>query len=324
MDNTRVGRFDTPTILLIVFVSLAMILSIVAIVLVSIYLSKGTPTTTPNTVNSINTATAATRKTYASSSSSYPAPVRKNVPRGRPSPSKIIKTPSKLLAQIKTTPLDVSGMTDKLYVIDDCGVKRRLIPSITEPVIDIADLDEGLLVLLNYGNLMYLTHDDENLLEYQLPATENITQLASFNGEVIGLHTDGRLFIFDFEDEDHYSWRQIIPSVKTAAYISSPQDGSCLWIQTNKESFCYDTTLDIVSREPLQGDSVRIFGESLNEFITINRSSLIGEGTLEKIENVYDGTFLNQEFVRISYDHYIKGVVKVKCIDGQLYYIIRS
>ena len=228
-------KMDPVIIAIIVVSSFALLIGIIAIILMAIYWSKPAPTPTPLRSTNIQQPLPIPRAAQPASQQ----------PR---SPQKIVKTPSKLLAPVKTTTRDISGLSDKLYVIDEAGEKHRIIPHIEEPVVDISYFNDGLLILLNFGNMLYLTHDEENLLEYHLPASENIIMITPYNDTVVGLGYNGRIYMFKFEDEDNYCWTPIITSVKNATYISSPIDGEHLWIQTASDAFCYDNTLDIISR----------------------------------------------------------------------------
>jgi len=332
---------DQTTIILIVFVSLSLVISIVSIVLISIALTRSShdqQSTQPIIVSTrqpqikdrgeklkkhiLPKKKSLSEKDVINSAPPIDQPV--NVTAHK----KIIKTPSKLLSKLKVTPRSINDLVNKLYVINSDGSKHLLVPNITEPILDVCKFNDGLLILLNFGNLVYIVRENDNLLEYQLPASMDITMLASFNESVVGLGSNGRIYNFNFYDEDNYEWEQIITSVKDATYINAPTSGDCLWLQTPKSNLCYDTTFDIIHKQDIKTDEIRIFGADSDEYIHINRSDqkgfMFGQGEETYIDDIYDGAFLDGELIKVSYDNFLKGVQKVRTIDGKLYYIINS
>jgi len=230
--------------------------------------------------------------------------------------------------QVRTTPKTLGKPLPKLYMLDPQGNKLRLLQNITEPIVDVCYFNDGLLVLLAYGNLVYLTREADTVLEYQLPATEPITCLAPFNGQVIGLSEDGHLYAFTFFNEDNYDWAPVLPSVGDITYLNTSAKGDVLWIQTPTVGVAYDTTADVVDREELTRDTVRIYGEDASEYISINRGATTGKirsgaRAVETVQEVYTGTWLNHEFIRVGYDHYLQGVQRVRTIGNRLYYVLQ-
>lgn len=213
-------------------------------------------------------------------------------------------------------------------MLDRAGNKLRLLQGVSEPVVDVVYFRDGLLVLLAYGNLVYLTKDGTEVLEYQLPATESITQLAPFNDQAIGLSEDGRLYKFTFFNEDNYCWDALLPALHDIVYVAGTDTGDILWVQTKDRGVAYDTTADVVDRQDYSTDMVRVYGTDSNEYIDINRVETTGvvrsSGGTRTIEDVYTGSWRDHEFVRVSYEHTLAGVQRVRTIGGNLYYIIET
>jgi hypothetical protein len=184
------------------------------------------------------------------------------------------------------------------------------------------------LVLLAYGNLVYLTQEDDEVLEYQLPATEPITMLAPFGDTAVGLSEDGHLYQFTFFNEDNYAWDPILPTLHDIVYVCGTDVGDVLWVQTKDRGVAYDGTADVVDRQDYTTDMVRVYGADCNEYVEINRAETTGtvrsSGGNERIEDVYTGSWRGHEFVRVSYEHYLAGVQRVRTVGGNLYYIIES
>ena len=304
---------EKSTIALIVASVVSIILVIITIVLLAVYLSKGSeqkPTPRKFTAKEINT------DRIREPPPREPKHQERNL-------KKIIKSPS-TKRKVKLTPRDPSGKLDKLYVIDQDGTKHRMIPEISEPVLDIASYDEGLLVLLNYGNMMYLKKEDDKFIEYQLPGTIFILSIQAFNGEIIGLSQDGRLYGFVFFNEDNYEWKEILPTVHNAIYINSPDSQNLLYVQTSDQCMIFDTTLDLVHKQNCSSNIIRIYGEDETIYATVNKAELLAKlSDSEKTKkNVYDGAWHNGTFVPVSHDQYLQGIQRVKSIDNRLYYII--
>jgi len=159
---------EKTTIALIVSGIIIFILVIITIVILSIYLSQG---------STKSRELPKPRKVATPPLNSYKEEEEQEQ---QPSFRKIIKSPS-TKRKVKLTPRNPSGKSDKLFVIDEDGSKHRLIPSITEPVIDIAPYNDGLLIILNYGNMIFLNKEDTNFVEYQLPGTIDIISIEPLN-----------------------------------------------------------------------------------------------------------------------------------------------
>ena len=314
---------------MIVFIILAFVISIIAIILVSVAYSQ--KPTSNSSSKAVRTKPATSASSSAPTTTTSLLPIASGPPPSPPtvkslSPRKIIKTPS-VKRQMKTTPKDPSGYLDKLYVIDENNIKHRLIPKTTEPVIDIAYFNEGLLVLLNYGNLIFLKREKIDLIEYQLPGTVVIISIEAFNDCIIGLGQDGRLYQFNFENEDNYEWVPFFSSLKNVIYINAPTTQCLLFVQTATHSYVLDESYDIIEKYESTPNLLRVYGNSVNQYAIINRSELtvqFSDTSISIKQDVYDGAWHNDKFVTVSYDHYIQGIQKIKTIDDQLYYIITS
>jgi len=311
----------------ILLVTLILVVSVVSIILVAISILCAEPVI-PRT---------ALRRS-ATPIETLPVPLPVPVPRApkHPTPqpetsnttSTIIRTPTSP-RQVRRTPRSVvGGVLPKMYMLDNSGEKLRLLPDVTEPIIDVTYFRNGLLVLLAYGNLVYLTKDRDEVLEYQLPATENITHIVSFDEKVIGLSEAGKLFQFEFFNEDNYSWERFLPNVNNILYINGTQAGDALWVQSANHGVVYDTTYDVVERKDLPSNTLRVYGTDSNEYIEIDRSATSGvvysSGGSTRIGDVYDGAWRDHQFVKVAYSHYLQGVQRVRTIGGNLYYIIAT
>lgn len=259
-----------------------------------------------------------------------PVEARRPTPRAssRGTTGTVIRLPTSP-KQVRTTPKSPGQKVAKLYMLDSKGAKLRLLENIAEPIVDVCYFNNGLLVLLAYGNLVYLTREGDTVLEYQLPATEPIICLSAFNGQVVGLSEDGHLYAFTFFNEDNYDWAPVLPGLGDITYINTSSKGDCLWIQTPTVGVAYDATADVIDREDLTKDTVRIYGEDASEYITIDRSTTTGKihstsRSVETVDEVYTGTWLNHEFIRVGYDHYLSGVQRVRSIGPSLYYVLQA
>jgi hypothetical protein len=233
---------------------------------------------------------------------------------------KIIRTPSKI-DSLRTVPLDAIKSMAKLYIVTD-EKRIRLLNNIYQPIVDLCAYHEGLLVLLSLGNMVYLCNENGQIIEYQLPSKEDIVSITPFQDGVIGLSSSGKLYKLLFENENNYTWIQILSSVNKASYISSPEDGDILFVRNGEKGITYDSTLDII--ETFDGNKIKIYGTTVDEIVYIDRASLVGkyENNNTIIKNVFDGCFHRGVFVPVSYVQFEKGISKIKSIDSELYYII--
>ena len=311
---------------IIALVSVVLVLSVVSIILVSVSMASSEPVIP----------TSAFRKSTTPRGAVPSAPLPAPGPRSarHPTPrvsargtATVIRMPTSP-KQVRTTPRVRGAKMAKLYMLDREGNKLRLLQGVEEPVVDVVYFRDGLLVLLAYGNLVYLTKEGEEVLEYQLPATEPIHQLAPFNDQVIGLSEDGHLYQFTFFNEDNYAWDPVLPTLHDIVYIAGTDAGDILWVQTKDRGIAYDTTADVVDRQDYTSDTVRVYGADCNEYIEIDRSTTTGKvrssGGSQSIEEVYTGTWRDHEFVRVSYEHTLAGVLRVRTVGGNLYYIIEN
>lgn len=309
---------------IIVLVAIVLVLSVVSIILVSVSVASSEPVIPRSALRKSTTPKAA----VPSPPVPVPRPSRHPTPRvSARGTATVIRTPTSP-KQVRTTPRVRGAKLAKLYMLDREGNKLRLLEDVQEPVVDVVYFRNGLLVLLAYGNIIYITKEGDEVLEYQLPATEDITMLAPFNDTVIGLSSDGRLYKFTFFHEDNYTWDPVLPTVDGITYICGTDMGDILWVQTKNYGVAYDTTADIVDRQDYRKDMVRIYGADCNEYIEIDKADTTGivrsSGGSEKIEEVYSGTWRDHEFVRVSYDHYLAGIQRVRTVGGNLYYIIEN
>jgi hypothetical protein len=316
---------ETITAAIIVLVLFTFLVSLVTIILVSISYASSPPLKGKGSVAAVKPV--ASSKSVASHAASSGASVDVKVQQTQA--QKIVKTP-KRLTDLKRTPRSPTGRTDRLYVFDTDGNKSVLLPTVTEPVVDVAKYRDGLLVLLNYGNMIYLTTDPDTdqVIEYHLPSTQNIMMITPFKGTVVGLGYNGRMYIFDFYDENNYRWVQVFPSVSSASYISSPEDGSELFIKTSSSLLTFDGTMDIIANDDAtKSDIIKVYGSTNKEMRYINRLGQTSHRSIDDREpetNVYDGCFASGQFIPVSYSEYSEGVLKCKSIDNQLYYIINN
>ena len=310
----------------IVLVSVVLVLSIVSIILVSVSMVSSEPVIPKSALKKSTTPRGAVP--------SAPLPVPVPRPARHPTPrvsargtSTVIRTPTSP-KEVRTTPRVRGAKNAKLYMLDRAGNKLRLLQGVDEPVVDVVYFRDGLLVLLAYGNLVYLTKEVDEVLEYQLPATEPVTQLAPFNDQVIGLSEDGHLYQFTFFNEDNYSWDPVLPTLHDITYVAGTEAGDILWVQTKDRGVAYDTTADVVDRQDYTTDTVRVYGADCNEYIEIDRGQTTGtvrsSGGSQTIEEVYTGAWRDHEFVRVSYEHTLAGVQRVRSVGGNLYYIIEN
>jgi hypothetical protein len=310
----------------IALVSIVLVLSVVSIILVAVSLASSEPVIPRSALK--KSTTPRTTVPSAPPPAPVPRPARHPTPRvSARGTATVIRTPTSP-KQVRTTPRVRGAKSNKLYMLDREGNKLRLLQDINEPVTDVVYFRDGLLVLLAYGNLVYLTKEGDEVLEYQLPATEPIIQLAPFNGQVVGLCEDGHVYQFTFFNEDNYSWDPVLPTLHDIVYIAGTDAGDILWVQTKDRGIAYDATADVVDRQDYTSDVVRVYGADCNEYIEINRGETTGtvrsSGGSEKIEEVYTGAWRDHEFVRVSYEHTLAGVQRVRTVAGNLYYIIEN
>lgn len=312
---------------LVVVVSALIVLALVSLILVSVSLISTEPVLPRSAFRTPSPTPAATLPPTRAD----PVPrlsTRHPTPRvSARTTATVIRTPT-APKHVRTTPKTRGEKRAKLYMLDRQGTKLRLLPNIDEPIVDVAYFRNGLLVLLAYGNLVYLTQDQQEVLEYHLPATEPIVQLAFFNDHVVGLSSDGHVYQFTFFNEDNYAWDPILPTLHDLLYICGTETGDVLWVQTKDRGIAYDATADVVDRQDFSEDTVRIYGTDCNEFLELHRATTSGvvhsSGGSQTIEDVYHGTWRDHEVVRVSYDHYLAGVQRVRTIGGNLYYIIEN
>lgn len=242
-----------------------------------------------------------------------------------PSPLKrVVRTPQKSGGKFMKTVYSPGDKIGRLYTIDPDGVKHRLLSNIVEPIIDVAPFRDGLLVLLNYGNMVYISHENDTIVEFHLPCTENINQLVAFAEEVVGLSMGGHLYKLRFFNEEDYEWQRVKTMVSDIIYISASEDQQTLFVKTAEAGLVYDNTWDVVARHDQDSSVIRIYGFDENEYIDINQQGMMGQfDDGSPMENIYYGCFTNDGFVKVTYEHHLQGVQKVKCIGGHLYYIIQ-
>lgn len=317
---------EKHTAWIIALISVVLVLSVVSIIMVSVSLASSEPVLPRS----------ALKKSTTPVDALPPSPPPEPVPRAarHPTPrvssrgtATVIRTPT-APKRVRTTPRVKGAAIAKLYMLDRAGKKLRLLEGVSEPVVDVVYYRRGLLVLLAYGNLVYLTQDGDEVLEYQLPATEPIIMLAPFGENAIGLSEDGHLYQFAFFNEDNYAWEPILPTLHDIVYISGTDAGDILWVQTKNLGVAYDNTADVVDRQDYTTDTVRVYGADCNEYVEINRAETKGtvqsSGGSERIDEVYTGSWRDHEFVRVSYEHYLAGVQRVRTVCGNLYYIIEN
>lgn len=314
------------TALIIALISVVLVLSVVSIIMVSVSLASSEPVLPRSALKKSTTPVSALPQPPPPEP--VPRPARHPTPRvSARGTATVIRTPTSP-KQVRTTPRIRGEKVAKLYMLDRAGNKLRLLEGVSEPVVDVVYYRNGLLVLLAYGNLVYLTQEGDEVLEYQLPATEPITMLAPFGEGAIGLSEDGHLYQFTFFNEDNYSWEPVLPTLHDIVYIAGTDAGDILWVQTKDRGVAYDGTADVVDRQDYTTDTVRVYGADCNEYIEINRSATTGtvrsSGGSERIEEVYAGAWRDHEFVRVSYEHYLAGVQRVRTVGGNLYYIIEN
>jgi hypothetical protein len=213
-------------------------------------------------------------------------------------------------------------------MVDDKNEKHQLLKDVNDHIIDVAPFDSGLLVLLSYGNMLYISEENGQLIEYQLPVVDDIvpTLLVPFDDTVVTLADNGRLYEFEFFNDEQYSWIPILENITNATYIHSPHDGSLLWVQTPEKGMAYDTELNLVDSKPLGFDFVRIYGPTSTTYMDVNRNQLSGRSSTSSTPytDVYTGTWTNQQFVKVSYNQVQDGVKQVRTIGGHLYYVIMT
>lgn len=322
---------ETITAAIIVLVLFTFLVSLATIILVSISYTSTSSSSSSSVLKGKGSGAAVKPVASFKSVDSRATPsgdvVDVKVQQAQAQAQKIVKTP-KRLTDLKRTPRNPTGRTDRLYVFDTDGNKSLLLPTVTEPMVDVAKYRDGLLVLLNYGNMIYITTnpETEQMIEYHLPSTQNIMMITPFKGTVVGLGYNGHMYIFDFYDENNYKWAQVFPSISKASYISSPEDGSELFIKTATNLITFDGTMDIVANDDgTKSDIIKVYGSTNKEMRYINRLVQTSYKSIDDSEpetDVYDGCFMSGQFIPVSYSEYSEGVLKCKSIDNQFYYII--
>ena len=234
-----------------------------------------------------------------------PAPRAVNVPPSTPA-SRIVRSSSR--KAMRTTPSAAKDAPmGRLFMV--AGQQRtRLLPDVSEPILDVAPFGDGLLILLAYGNMIYVTEENGNLIEYHLVAANNVvpTMIVPFDGTVIAVTESGRLFEFEFVNEDDYQWVPFLEQLSGVSYINSPACGSLLWAQTPSVGYLFNGDLTMLEQKPFDYDYIRVYGNSPGYYMDINRTAVTGtrnapEENPKSMDAVYGGAWLDREFVKMSY-----------------------
>jgi hypothetical protein len=241
---------------------------------------------------------------------------------------KEVRTPKKIGSVMKIPRSD--SVKGRLFSFNPDGSMKELLTTIPQGVLDLARFKEGMLVLLDQGDLVYISPDEEDkLVEYQLPGTVNISSLTTYQDEVYGLNSEGQIYKFVFFNEDNYDWERVTDIPPNVIYMNSTNDGENLWIQNNEgRGILYDESLDVIQNSPVNPEEIRIYGDDVSSFIQINRNTrtaVLTQPDQEPVvlKDIHSGTFHNGKFVSNKYQQHANGIKMVKSLNGDhLYYIV--